>query len=682
MPFLCKFCEPNVGAKLSTAQHLLASSASGPCTSTSSTSTFSDQSSAAGRCSFCLGLLDDDELHDKIVDEAVRQLRREGHEAVNFVLALNVPMSVLLREAVVERLLEPAWAAMSMSPKELLSRQLMPKIGKATGLRPSLNSDLTLTVTLENDEFVQSDFDFLVLHFPDEFMRGHAPKRRRRGGGSRTPTSGGTNAVVEDHAVVDMASSLLTKMKIKAARDQMSRAVANIFKFSPASLPCTCKSVTLERLPLFIGGRYCKYSRALPQSPWIGASDEEAPPAAVVTNDGGPATVAHGTATVEGIAIPATSVHGTATPATVADGTAIPATSAHGTAIPATVADGIATPAIVADGTAIPATSAHGTAIPATVADGIATPAIVADGTATPAIVADGTATPAIVADGTATPAIVADGTATKAATTVQIGTLPTAARHILPQSSISEKIAGAMVRHFGADGSRFIASGREDIDVRMLGNGRPFAVQLLNARKTACLRTRASAATALSALAAQINASEERTRDISVHALAHVSAKQAQQLNVGQEEKRKTYSALCCTRTPLVDDVPLRTLHAHPFPVQVAQRTVVRVLRRRPLIDRTRFVYAMRAFALDRHHFVLRLETQAGTYVKEFVHSDFGRTRPSVAQLMGLELGQVDIVQLDVLNVDLEWPPIEQQKMGGNNGGQTKKEEEKADGK
>ncbi|KAL3089097.1 hypothetical protein niasHT_023561 [Heterodera trifolii] len=630
MPFLCKFCEPNVGAKLSTAQHLLASSASVPCTSTSSSSTFSDQSSAAGRCSFCLGLLDDDELHDKIVDEAVRQLRREGHEAVNFVLALNVPMSVLLREAVVERLVEPAWAAMSMSPKELLSRQLMPKIGKATGLRPSLNSDLTLTVTLENDEFVQSDFDFLVLHFPDEFMRGHAPKRRRRGGGSRTPTSGGTNAIAEDGAV-DMASSLLTKMKIKAARDQMSRAVANIFKFAPASLPCTCKSVTLERLPLFIGGRYCKYSRALPQSPWIGANDEEAPPTAVVaTNGGGPATVADGTATVEGIAIPAT----------------------------------------VADGKTIPANVAE------------ATLATVADGTATPATVADGTAT----VEGIAISATVADGTATKAATTVQIGTLPTAARHILPQSSISEKIAGAMVRHFGADGSRFIASGREDIDVRMLGNGRPFAVQLLNARKTACLRTRATAATALSALAAQINASEERTRDISVHALAHVSAKQAQQLNVGQEEKRKTYSALCCTRTPLVDDVPLRTLHAHSFPVQVAQRTVVRVLRRRPLIDRTRFVYAMRAFALDRHHFVLRLETQAGTYVKEFVHSDFGRTRPSVAQLMGLELGQVDIVQLDVLNVDLEWPPIEQQKMGDNNGGQTKKlaekEEEKADGK
>jgi tRNA pseudouridine synthase 10 len=52
------------------------------------------------------------------------------------------------------------------------------------------------------------------------------------------------------------------------------------------------------------------------------------------------------------------------------------------------------------------------------------------------------------------------------------------------------------------------------------------------------------------------------------------------------------------------------------------------------------------------------RLETQAGTYIKEFVHGDFGRTTPSVGQLMGLEPNQVGILQLDVEAVDLEWPP------------------------
>ena len=42
------------------------------------------------------------------------------------------------------------------------------------------------------------------------------------------------------------------------------------------------------------------------------------------------------------------------------------------------------------------------------------------------------------------------------------------------------------LVKHFAATSSKFSASGREDMDVRMLGNGRPFVVQLLNAHKTA----------------------------------------------------------------------------------------------------------------------------------------------------------------------------------------------------
>lgn len=41
----------------------------------------------------------------------------------------------------------------------------------------------------------------------------------------------------------------------------------------------------------------------------------------------------------------------------------------------------------------------------------------------------------------------------------------------------------------------------------------------------------------------------------------------------------------------------------------------------------------------------------QAGTYVKEFVHGDFGRTRPSLGSLLGC---QSDILQLDVTAVNL----------------------------
>lgn len=38
----------------------------------------------------------------------------------------------------------------------------------------------------------------------------------------------------------------------------------------------------------------------------------------------------------------------------------------------------------------------------------------------------------------------------------------------------------------------------------------------------------------------------------------------------------------------------------------------------------------------LDSTYFKLRVNTQAGTYVKEFVHGDFGRTRPNIGELLG----------------------------------------------
>lgn len=51
---------------------------------------------------------------------------------------------------------------------------------------------------------------------------------------------------------------------------------------------------------------------------------------------------------------------------------------------------------------------------------------------------------------------------------------------------------------------------------------------------------------------------------------------------------------------------------------------------------------------------FELHVETQAGTYVKEFVHGDFGRTTPSVCEILDIE---VDILALDVVAIKLDWP-------------------------
>lgn len=71
----------------------------------------------------------------------------------------------------------------------------------------------------------------------------------------------------------------------------------------------------------------------------------------------------------------------------------------------------------------------------------------------------------------------------------------------------------------------------------------------------------------------------------------------------------------------------------------------------------RPRTVHKMTATLIPNHpgHFKLTLQTQAGTYIKEFVHGDFNRTMPNLCTLLNRP---VDIVALDVDAVELNWPP------------------------
>lgn len=67
----------------------------------------------------------------------------------------------------------------------------------------------------------------------------------------------------------------------------------------------------------------------------------------------------------------------------------------------------------------------------------------------------------------------------------------------------------------------------------------------------------------------------------------------------------------------------------------------------RRTVMTRQRFVASLSAILIDSFHFRLRLTTQAGTYVKEFVHGDLGRTKPNLKIILGRF---VDILELDVI--------------------------------
>lgn len=127
----------------------------------------------------------------------------------------------------------------------------------------------------------------------------------------------------------------------------------------------------------------------------------------------------------------------------------------------------------------------------------------------------------------------------------------------------------------FVVEGCKFSSSGREDVDVRTLGLGRPFAIELIDPHRTLCTQED------LTRLQEKINKS---TDAIAIRHLQIVTKDQLAPLKEGEEEKTKIYSALCVTLdgpsltqkevgrldgiTELVinQKTPLRVLHRYYF--------------------------------------------------------------------------------------------------------------------
>ncbi|KAK3778995.1 hypothetical protein RRG08_034253 [Elysia crispata] len=211
-------------------------------------------------------------------------------------------------------------------------------------------------------------------------------------------------------------------------------------------------------------------------------------------------------------------------------------------------------------------------------------------------------------------------------------------------EGSVEELICDPILNTFKPSDHRFSSSGREDVDVRMLGDGRPFIVELINPH---CV---IFSTQDMSLLQEKINSC---SKDVQVRDLQIVSREDTAILKDGEISKTKCYSAECWCERPLTETDLVKLAGIKDLVLQ--QKTPLRVLHRRTAATRERLIHSLSAKVLSDKLFKLNLNTQAGTYIKEFVHSDFGRTTPNLGELLGAEC---DIINLDVESVDVDWPP------------------------
>ena len=208
---------------------------------------------------------------------------------------------------------------------------------------------------------------------------------------------------------------------------------------------------------------------------------------------------------------------------------------------------------------------------------------------------------------------------------------------------SVEEYVAPHVEEAMAGTEAVFHGAGREDVDALMLNDGRPFVVEVKNPGE------RSPDAAALSE---RINDAADGAVAVQDLALAtHEMVERVKELDAS-----KTYRAEVEFAEPVDADAVQAALDELEG-ATITQHTPQRVDHRRASIDRTREVYAASGELVDDAHATVDVHGEGGLYIKELIGGDDGRTKPSLAGLLGVD---ATVTALDVLSVEGEDEPFD----------------------
>jgi tRNA pseudouridine synthase 10 len=210
-----------------------------------------------------------------------------------------------------------------------------------------------------------------------------------------------------------------------------------------------------------------------------------------------------------------------------------------------------------------------------------------------------------------------------------------------LTRESVQELIARRLLPAFQARRGLFHGAGREDIDVLMLGRGRPFVFEVVGARR---------ADVDLEALRAEIVARAEGAIELA----PFVPVPRSRIAYWKQTPFEKIYRVEVALGG---EPAPAALAAAAAFAGAIGQRTPQRVAHRRADCERQRALRVLDLRRLADGAIAVQLRCQHGTYVKEWVSGDDGRTSPSLASLLGVPATCRQLDVEEILTDALEAP-------------------------
>jgi len=201
---------------------------------------------------------------------------------------------------------------------------------------------------------------------------------------------------------------------------------------------------------------------------------------------------------------------------------------------------------------------------------------------------------------------------------------------------SVEELIGRPVIGMFDAENAVLHGAGREDIDARMVGTGRPFILEVVAPKKRSI---------DLAALEAEIN----RTADGRVSVAIKRWADRAEVETLKSNKAHKKYRILVEVDGELSADEFANALESLKG-VTIQQRTPERVAHRRADKIRERKVLDIVFVEEQDGRFIVEVLGEAGLYIKELVSGDSGRTIPSLAEILKRK---ARVTSLDVTQVE-----------------------------
>ena len=203
---------------------------------------------------------------------------------------------------------------------------------------------------------------------------------------------------------------------------------------------------------------------------------------------------------------------------------------------------------------------------------------------------------------------------------------------------SVQSLVAEPFMKCTESSENLFHGMGREDIDAAMLGLGRPFVLELRMPKKRDV---------DLEEIEAKINTS-------------NVDRIKATNLKFVERSRVPELKNTICDKSYRVDvsisdELTIESLKNGAQRLKeklVKQRTPTRVAHRRADLVRPRLVTSVDVVSFEQGMVELKIRAQHGTYIRELVSGDMGRTIPSLSSLVD---GACKVEVLDVLNLHLE---------------------------